>query len=197
MGRSIGVRYIERGSSPLAEGMSKQTRKYGNNVPSVYKTTSRSPVELELARRIWHCGPIKAECLGSSVGRVKLDKTITSVAVECLSVTATIVGDIEAVTHPEFLSRIPLTFTSQAVVERKTPLMKFSSIQGSSSPILFRVSVLLIINNQSFRWFCLPERCLGSILRSSRRRWNRHIVGGRRSIRIAHLARNGASIRWS
>lgn len=82
-------------------------------------------------------------------------------------------------THPEFLSRITLTLTVSPAAERKTPLMKFSSIHGSSSPIL----ALLLITCDALHihrlHLILPQGGLGLILSRTNRRWDSRHVGGR------------------
>lgn len=100
--------------------------------------------------------------------------------------------------YPEFLSRITLTLTVSPAEERKTPLIKFSSIHGSSSPILF----LLLITHDSphAKWlrYILPKGGLGLILsRTSGRRHSRHVGSGRGSVLKSHWTGSRDAVRRS
>lgn len=101
------------------------------------------------------------------------------------------------VTNPEFLSRMTFTLTFSPAAERKTPLMKFSSIQGSSSPIL--VSLASFLSDQQLTQNYLPKSGLGRILRGGAAgRWDRaHITGRRSTIGKRHLAGGRSAVGWA
>lgn len=107
-------------------------------IPAINQSAARGPVKLELTRAVGDWVSVKSQGLVSGVRRSKLDEAVSSIADAIVSFRLC-AGDLTwrllLQTYPEFLSRMTLTLTVSPAEERKTPLMKFSSIQGSSSPI--------------------------------------------------------------
>lgn len=102
-------------------------------LPSISKTSTRCPVELERTRRVWHRCAVHGQCFGRSLRAGKVDETISGV-------TAVIRMRQDSRTcflnsYPENLSRIILTLTCSPIWNQRLRT-KFSSIHGSSSPIL-------------------------------------------------------------
>lgn len=94
-------------------------------------------------------------------------------------------------TYPEFLSRMTLTFTVSPAAERKTPLMKFSSIQGSNSPILNRSTRCLSYLDARDS----PQGCLGLLLAGGTGRGrNAHVASRGGAVGKGHLARSGTTV---
>lgn len=166
-------------------------------VPSVNKAASGSPVQLERARAVGHGRAIEAKSLVGGLGSREFDKAITSITVretrrcqlhESWRLQYKVV---KLVTYPEFLSRITLTFTVSPAAERKTPLMKFSSIHGSSSPIL----KLLIMARYFEFWVESPECGLGLLL-AGRAGGGRdaHVTSGGSAIGKRHLPGGRAAV---
>lgn len=62
-----------------SEGASSKRRE--KVLPAVHKSTTRSPVQLELARAVGHGSAVETKSLGSSIRGLKLDKAVASVAI--------------------------------------------------------------------------------------------------------------------
>jgi hypothetical protein len=127
--------------------LEKGKKKKKINAPSVNKSSARGPVKLELTRAVGDRSAVQGQSLGSSISGRKLDEAVSGIS-EAVSSQFVVSMQLTLVTYPEFLSRITFTLTVSPAEERKTPLMKFSSIQGSSSPIL---KICKITNLQAAR----------------------------------------------
>lgn len=111
------------------------------NAPAIGQSTSRGPVQLERTTRVGNRGAIQRQGLGRRGGAREVDETVTGVPATSQS------GEVPgrfgdgAVRHergepyPENLSRIIFTLTCSPMPNQMLRT-KFSSIQGSSSPIL-------------------------------------------------------------
>lgn len=162
------------------------------NVPAVNQATARRPVELKLARAVGHGVAIQTKGLGGSLRSGKLDKAVSGVTIAIVvSRRTSFISWRWSNTYPEFLSRITLTLTVSPAAERKTPLIKFSSIQGSSSPILRHVQLAEVPMMRSAR-HCLPKGGLGLV--ACGRRDRGHVGGRGGSVCESHLAIGGASV---
>jgi len=52
------------------------------SLPSVCKSSTRSPVKLEWAGCVWDHGAIEGQCLGSSLSSGEVDKAVASIAID-------------------------------------------------------------------------------------------------------------------
>jgi hypothetical protein len=109
-------------------------------LPAISKATTGSPVQLEDTVGVGHGSAVQREGLGSGSRGGEVDKAVASIAPTTNIRTSGIIKklDIEGKSwsYPENLSRIILTLTCSPIWNQRLR-MKFSSIQGSSSPILF------------------------------------------------------------
>ena len=126
---------------------------------AIGEAAARSPVQLERAVRVGDQRAIQGKGLLSSIGAFEINEAISSITSGATTIRhcsfflerytdRSRCGD----TYPENLSLIILTLTWYPM-PNQTLLTKFSSIQGSSSPILYRSASFLggVIQNRVLR----------------------------------------------
>lgn len=154
---------------------------YDLDIPSISESSTRSPVELERTRGIRNHGSVKRKRFSSSSWRGEIDKAVSSIAT---FYQLRFSFQIVVCTDPENLSLIILTLTCSPI-PNQTLRMKFSSIQGSSSPILSIVSPSPCIRQGN-----APESCLSIAGSTATRSLNTTLLskGGRGTTFLAGLS---------
>lgn len=111
-------------------------------LPAISEATAGGPVQLEDAVGVRHGSAVQREGLGSGSRGREVDKAVASIApttnIRTLGIIEKLNMGRQSWSYPENLSRIILTLTCSPIWNQRLR-MKFSSIQGSSSPILFQI----------------------------------------------------------
>ena len=103
-------------------------------IPSIGEPSTGGPVQLKRSASVGNHLAIQAECLGRGFRGGKIDEAISGITSKGVGLAVRSRKKKRDV-YPENLSRIILTLTCSPI-PNQTLRMKFSSIQGSNSPIL-------------------------------------------------------------